>query len=374
MGRQLADYIRKEIETQGPIPFSRFMELALYHPAGGYYRRGVFPGTSGGHFVTSPQASRLFGWLMAEQFMEMGRIMGVERLHLVEMGAGSGIFAKDVVERLRREGLEFLYTIVEPFPEIRALQSSTLGPEAGVEWRGGLEEVGELEGILFSNELLDAFPVEVIERGPDGWHRVMVAAGEEGLQELLLPLDHHGLLEYVEERGLNRLPQGYRTEVNLAMRGWIGRVASILKRGFVVTVDYGHPAPLYFHPSRSRGTLLGYGPQGVTEEFYGEPGSVDITAHVNFTDLCRWGREVGLEPVGYTHQWAFLAGQGIEEAVASMGLEPYSPANVGLKMLLLPGGMGESHKVMVQAKGVEGRPALAGFRLLNKLEELRCGA
>ncbi len=371
MASELADYIRKEIEAQGPIPFSRYMELCLYYPSLGYYRRGLFPGSSRGDFVTSPEASRLFGCLMARQFMEMADMMGMDRVHVVEMGAGSGLFAKDVVDYLKGQSIRWSYTIIEPFPEMRAIQQETVGAVAGVEWCEGLEELERFQGIFFSNELVDAFPVEVIERDERGWNRLMVTADGDRFREILVPIEQGPLKEYIASRNLQSMEPGYRTEVNLNMERWIREVAHTLKRGFVVTVDYGYPARLYFHPSRTRGTLLGYRRQTTTEDFYSHPGEIDMTAHVNFTDLSLWGREAGLDLVGYTHQWAFLAGQDIEDLVASMGMEPYSPANAGLKMLLLPGGMGESHKVMVQAKAMTlGRQPISGFKLLDKKGDL----
>ena len=375
MATELRDYIRKILETQGPMPFSRFMELCLYHPGIGYYRKPVFPGTRHGDFVTSPQASRFFGYLMAEQFFQMADILGMQRVRIVEMGAGTGIFARDVLEysEERGKGGSVSYIIVEPFENLRRLQEDTLSGLSGVEWVSDISETRGIEGIVFSNELLDSFPVEVIEIRNGIFHRIGVAVSGTGdLVETLLPLDHEELMDYVESSGLDRMDEGYRTEVNLAMRSWLNKVSEAMERGFLVTVDYGYPASLYFHPSRKRGTLLGYSGHETTEDFYSCPGEVDMTSHVNFSDLCRWGKEVGFNPVGYTHQWAFLAGQDIERVVSRYGEEPYSPLNAGLKMLLLPGGMGESHKVLVQEKGV-GSVEISGFRLLNKIQELGCG-
>jgi len=375
MSSELRDYIRKVVKAQGPMPFSSFMELSLYHPESGYYRRGFFPGGGKGDFVTSPQASKFFGYLMAEQFIEISRKMDMKPLPILEIGAGSGIFAKDVLEYSIHAGRDdtFSYIIMEPYENLEAIQRDTLaGMTERVRWIKDFDDIEGFEGVIFSNELLDAFPVEVIEKRDGVFTRLCINVSEEGeFVEVFKEISDRDFLSYISFYGLDGLDDGYRTEINMRMKEWIAKIGEVLERGFVITVDYGYPGTLYFHPSRRRGTLLGYSAQRTTQDFYSSPGEIDITAHVNFTDLCRWGREAGLNPVGYTHQWAFLAGQDIEGVIGKFGLDPYSPFNVGLKMLLLPGGMGESHKVMVQSKGM-GDEELSGFRLLNKIWELDC--
>jgi SAM-dependent MidA family methyltransferase len=179
------------------------------------------------------------------------------------------------------------------------------------------------------------------------------------------------LLDYFERLGI-RLPDGYRTEVNLDIRPWLAEVSRALAEGFVLTIDYGYPAHEYYSPDRHRGTLICYRGHRADEHPYLDVGDRDITAHVNFTALRDWGAELGLRCLGYTRQGPYLVSLGIGGVLEELhgGGPDYEEQARKVHGLVLPAGMGESHKVMLQYKGPERAMALAGFALRNEVRGL----
>ena len=152
------------------------------------------------------------------------------------------------------------------------------------------------------------------------------------------------------------------------MKGWLEEIASVLSEGFILSIDYGYTAEEYYDEDRLKGTLLCYYKHQINENPYGNIGKQDITAHVNFSSLKKWGEEFGLKTTGYCPQGTFLISLGIDEAIAEIyGDSPdYSSEILNIKNLILPQGMGETHKVMVQYKG-EGTPKLRGFSIRNQV-------
>lgn len=367
---QKTDFIKKIIQEQGSIPFIRFMEICLYDPSIGYYSTGGHPVGKRGDFVTAPSSSSLFGALVANQIREFRSILGIDSMTLMEMGAGSAALARDLLEHLeRKDGGHFEYVIVEPFESVRNLQKHVLGPMAGrVTWVETLDDVSVAPDCFLSNELIDAFPVHVVQKEDTDFKELHVCVDENGkLKECLKDITDETLRDYVSKMP-SSLPSGYRTEVNTRMKAWIEKVSSIMSAGFVLTIDYGFPARDYFHPARNRGTLLSYKDHAVRDNVLLDPGDQDITAHVNFSDLNRWGEEAGLVTLGFAPQWSFLASLDFERTFYEINggrFDPFSPALAGVKMLILPQGMGETHKVLVQAKGIDAGTELMGFRMRN---------
>ncbi len=370
-----AEFIKKIIQKQGPVPFIRFMEICLYDEDAGYYSTGEHPVGKKGDFVTGPSSTSLFGALISNQIREFRSLLEKDHMTIVEMGAGSAILARDLLEHLdRKEGDRFRYVIVEPFETVRSFQKCILGPMAGrVTWVETLDELTFSPDCFLSNELIDAFPVHVVQKGDTGFQEVHVCLDEKGeLQECLRDITDVTLQDYVSEMPMS-LPTGYRTEVNMRMKAWIQKVASLMNRGFIITIDYGFSARDYFHPARNRGTLLSFKNHAVRDNVLLDPGDQDITAHVNFSDLHRWGEEAGLVTLGFAPQWSFLASLDFEETFYEMSggkFDPFSPMLAGVKMLILPQGMGETHKVLVQAKGMDANTELMGFRMRNIRKKL----
>jgi SAM-dependent MidA family methyltransferase len=374
---ELIKIIYDKVKGFGPITFKDFMEMALYHEKYGYYSRSYVPIGKKGDFITSPHTHCLYGALHARQIEEFWEILDRSNAFtVIEMGAGAGYFAKDILSYLsNREIFKSInYIIVEHKAETTSYQQNLLKPFINkISWVSRLSDLDSVKGCVISNELLDAFPVHLIQKDNSGFKEIYLDFKEDGSHtEVFADLSTPQLVEYAKALPSD-LPEGYRTEANLSINKWISELADIISTGFVVTIDYGHTRKEYFHPGRNRGTLLAYMNHSVNEELYERVGEQDLTAHVNFSDLHKWGEEVGFSTLGYVPQWAFLAGLDFEETFLELSggkFDPFSPELAAVKMLLLPQGMGESHKVLVQGKGVPSDLVLKGFSLKNIMKRL----
>ena len=373
---ELIKIIRDKVKEFGPITFKDFMEMALYHEKYGYYSGSYIPIGKKGDFITSPHTHCLYGALHARQIEEFWNILDCTPFTVVEMGAGAGYLAQDILSYLSNKDIfkSINYIIVEHKAETASYQQDLLKPFINkISWVSRLSDLDSVKGCIISNELLDAFPVHLIQKEDSSFKEIYLDFKEDGGHtEVFADLSTPQLVEYVKELPSD-LPDGYRTEANLSINKWISELANIIYKGFVVTIDYGHTRKEYFHPGRNRGTLLAYMNHSVNEELYERAGEQDLTAHVNFSDLHRWGKEVGFSTLGYVPQWAFLAGLDFEGTFLELSggkFDPFSPELAAVKMLLLPQGMGESHKVLVQGKGVPSDLVLKGFSLKNIMKRL----
>ena len=363
----LGEAIVARIQSQGPIPFRDFMEAALYHPQHGYYRSRREKMGREGDYLTSPEVSPVFGVLAGRQLREMWQAMGApQRFDVVEAGAGTGLLCRDIVRWACGHAPEFrdalTYTIVEVSDPLVQRQQEALAEEAeDVRWCG--EPPDGIEGCLVSNELLDSFPV----------HRVAVRDGE--LMEVFVGWDGARFVEELRPpstpdietyfRRLGLLPgEGCRAEVNLAAAQWMRRAGRALRRGFVLTFDYGYEAEELYAPWRSDGTLLCFYRHNPSGDPYARLGRQDISSHVDFTTLRQAGEEAGLQTLGLTSQSELLANLGIAEALAPLGegdvnLEEHYARRRAVSELIDPAALGRI-RVLVQAKGV-GHPRLTGL-------------
>ncbi|HET6515534.1 MAG TPA: SAM-dependent methyltransferase [Thermodesulfovibrionales bacterium] len=362
--------------------FEAFMDMALYYPSLGYYAKDSAKIGRTGDFYTSPHLHRIFGAMIGRQLEEMWVLMGRPDLFsVVEMGAGMGHLAKDLLEYLRGEGgkgqdtegekslFEHLkYTIIEINPSLGERQRELLRDFVDkMTWLSHIGEIGAVRGCFLSNELLDAFPVRLVEMADD-LMEIYVSAEGKSLVEKRVPCSSE-VKEYFREFGVE-LPRGMRTEVNLRLRTWLKEVGEKLSDGFVLTIDYGYPAWDYYGDDRSRGTLLCYYEHQINEDPYQHVGEQDITAHVNFSSLKKWGDEFGLKTLGFCPQGTYLVSLGIDEVITEFYGSLPDPLEIAqIKGLIMPQGMGETHRVMVQYKGA-GLPVLRGFRLRNQMGKL----
>lgn len=373
---KLEQIIFEKIDNSGPITFAEFMEMALYYPHYGYYARGHVPIGRSGDFVTSPHASPVFGGVIALQLYEMWNLLGKNEFYLCEIGAGSGLFMHDTLNYIRTNLPDFYsglkVFIVEPIGSLEAVQRDLL-KEFPCTWFNRLGEIGPINGCIVSNELIDAFPVHVIEMREYGFFEVYVSHKDrKHLTETYGSLSDERLQSYIHQY-LGNVDLGYRTEINLILKDWLSEVAKVLKKGFLFTIDYGFSRKDYYSPLRRRGTLRAFHQHTLSDDLYSNPGERDITHHVNFTDMLEWGSELNFQPIGFCNQWSFLASLGIEKVIETLypkGLDPFSPALAGIKMLLLPQGMGDSHKFFIQAKGINSNICLSGFKFQNKIDKL----
>lgn len=355
------------------MPFARFMELALYHPRFGYYVRPVDGPAQerigwSGDFYTSSDVHPILGQALAKQAQQLDALLGhPDPFTVVEMGAGKGLLARDFLAACRNAPAHFgdrlRYLLIERSASMRALQHKNLAPWVEppnpVAWIDRLEDVpsGSVTGLFFSNELVDAFPVHRIAVIGGRPQEIYVDVREDRFHEVYRPLSE-ALAAYVRESRIV-LPDGYRTEINLAAIDWMRQVAHIMERGAVLTIDYGHTSEDLYRPDRNNGTFLCYYHQTASDNAYDRVGDQDMTAHVDFTALAQAGRQAGLDVTGFTNQMSFLIGLGAEQMLDS--LQPESPEFYAAIQLLRPEGMGRTFKVLVQHKGMP-KPDLDGLK------------
>ena len=371
---ELVAAISSEITRNGPIPFVRFMELALYHPQYGYYMRqpdGADQEHIGwsGDFYTSSDVYPILGRALAAQARQMDEFVGCPTpFTIVEIGAGKGLLARDCLAAIHAEQDDFASRVrcvlIERSPAMLKLQRQNLAPWLNkpglitwVEGLGGLAPES-VTGLFLSNELIDAFPVHRIQVTAEGTEELYVDYRDGHFVNCLKPLSTVALAQYLQQLDIT-WPEGYRTEVNLQAMDWMEQVARRMDRGFVLTIDYGHTAQDLYGPERKDGTFLCYFQQQTNEDPFIRVGEQDMTAHVDFSSLASVGEKQGLHVTGFTNQMSFLMGLGVEEMIGE--LEPESPEFRAAIHLLKPDGMGSTFKVLVQHKGIS-RPELDGLK------------
>ncbi|MFZ5906650.1 MAG: class I SAM-dependent methyltransferase [Nitrospirota bacterium] len=370
---QLAQKILEKINREGPMPFETFMDMALYEPRLGYYASGKLEIGKAGDYYTSQHLHPIFGALLGMQLEEMWKIMGKPSVfYAVEPGAGTGHLCMDLLTYASQKEFydSISYVIVEPHPSVQEKQQKVLKGFSGkVNWVSSLEDLGSISGCVLSNELLDAFPVHLVEM-EDTLKEVYVTAENGQFREAKGEVSTPLLAGYLEEFTLS-LPSGYRTEISLRVQGWLRSVSNLLSEGFILTIDYGHTLPEYYSKERNRGTLMCYFRHQANEDPYSNIGDQDITAHVNFSAVKKWGEELGFRTLGFCPQGTYLVSLGIDEMIAELyrNSKDYLFEIARIKRLILPGTLGETHKVLIQYKG-ERSPALRGFALKNQMGKL----
>lgn len=370
LSHRLQERIVGEMEGNGGcIPFDRYMELALYAPGLGYYSNGLRKFGEAGDFVTAPEISPLFGGCIAGQCLEVMDQIG--ECDILEFGAGSGRLAADILTGLDRLGhLPRRYCILELSAALRQRQQALLEQElphlAGrVQWLDGLPE--RFSGVLIANEVIDAMPVQRFRLSEQSVQEQFLRWDGDRLQFLWDEPQTQGLAQAVERlRAHHGLPPGYESEINLRARAWIGELASCLRQGLVLLIDYGYSGREFYHPQRDRGTLICHYRHRVHDDPFILPGLQDITANVDFTALAEAGETAGFERIAFTSQAWFLLGGGLERLLAQLpGFEQDPRRHLSqlqaVKRLTLPNEMGERFKVLGMAKGLKSLPAGLAF-------------
>jgi SAM-dependent MidA family methyltransferase len=341
----LTSHIQQAIAAQGGwLPFDRFMALALYQPGLGYYANdrakfGQMP-QSGSDFVTAPELSPVFGQLLAVQLAEALARTGTDEVW--EFGAGTGALALQLLQALQALGVQIRrYTIVDLSGTLRARQQATLSEFAGlVHWVDQLP--AQFSGVVVGNEVLDAMPVQLLQRSQGRWHeRGVVAEGagfawQDRLSDLRPPMEIEGEHDYL-------------TEIHPQGEAFIRTLGERLARGAAFFIDYGFGESEYYHPQRHMGTLVCHYQHQVDSDPLDKVGLKDITAHVNFTGTAVAAQDAGFELLGYTTQAHFLINCGLQQKLEQLTLAQRAPA---LK-LMLEHEMGELFKVIGLVKGVE---------------------
>jgi SAM-dependent MidA family methyltransferase len=357
------------------------MSLALYHPEHGYYARAARRTGRNGDFFTSVDVGPVFGALLGRQFAEMWRVLGgaTEPFDLVEAAASNGQLARDVLDWAKDSDPEFHRAVrlhlVEASAAARAAQRERLAPHADRVAGFSATLPDPISGVIYANELLDALPVHRVAMTDHGLRELYVDVGPDGaLIERAGRPSSEALERYFEAAGV-QLGVGWRAEVNLAALAWMTRAVRALRRGFLVLIDYGHPAGELYSASHAHGTLTTFsrhvadaGAGADAPSWLHEPGSRDITSHVDLSSIERTARELGCETLGMLDQTYFLLALGLGDLSDHPGGTSLADTRrrLALKTLLLPGGLGSTHKVMLFSKGID-PPALQGLSGTRRL-------
>lgn len=361
-------------QAGGPLSFAHFMNLALYAPGLGYYMTGRHKLGAAGDFITAPELSPLFTRCLARQCQQVLELLGSG--DILEFGAGSGRMAADLLAALdRSHSLPDRYLIVELSADLRRRQQALLQQQVPhllpkVRWLEKLPE--SVQGLVLANEVGDAMPVHCFQlSGGHAWERYVGYTGE-ALVWQKGPLSQPPLQTRLSAiRPLINHVDCYESEVNLAMESWVTEIASRLRQGALLIIDYGFPRHEYYHPERSTGTLMCHYRHQAHPDPLILPGLQDITTHVDFTALAEAGDASGLKVAGYCSQADFLLACGLTElAAAEFAAGDASAVTAGtqMKRLTLPSEMGELFKALALTRGID-KP-LVGFGLRDRRARL----
>ncbi|MBC7206688.1 MAG: SAM-dependent methyltransferase [Methyloversatilis sp.] len=356
--QRLLGQIRDEIARTGWMPFSRYMECALYAPGLGYYSGTLQKFGHDGDFVTAPELTPLFGRSLARQLAEL---MALSAPHLIEAGAGSGRLAADLLAELDRLGAApQSYRILELSADLRARQQALIAAElphlsARVSWLDSLPDA--FDGVVIGNEVLDAMPVERLRNAAGRIEQAGLALDPSGQPALDWRPAPAALADEARALGFT---DGYDSEINFAARAWVAEWARRIGRGALLLIDYGFPQAEYYHPDRRSGTLMCHYRHHAHTDPLWMPGLNDLTAHVDFTAVAQAAFDAGMSLAGYTSQANFLLNCGVLERL-DRDADALSRAkqNAALNQLTSPAEMGELFKVICMTRGIEA--PLTGF-------------
>jgi SAM-dependent MidA family methyltransferase len=361
---RLAALIRADIGASGgSIPFSRYMELALYAPGLGYYSAGATKFGAAGDFVTAPELGAQFAQCVAEAVAPVLRVLAPDS-DFVELGGGSGAFAEAVLQALAaRHASPRAYRILEPSADLRQRQrarlQAALAPEAfaRVQWIDRPPDSG-WRGVLFANEVLDALPTTrfAIADGEVMEEHVALDA-QRAFVRTLRPADAlvGGAVRHVERTVGAPFADGYRSEVLPQLPYWMQAVIGTLEAGLALFVDYGYPRREFYLPERDDGTLVCHYRHRAHGDAFFLPGLQDLTAFVDFTAVAEAGLHAGFELAGFASQAAFLLNNGLQDRLELPGADVAEQhrRNLEAKRLTLPGEMGERFKAIGLQRGVD---------------------
>mgnify|MGYP000857457655 FL=1 len=362
--RRLQAHIADAIaDAGGWISFARFMELALYAPGLGYYSGGARKFGAAGDFVTAPELTPAFAQSLATQVVQ---IMAVSAPQILEVGAGSGRLAADLLAELAQRGATpERYLILELSGELRERQRQTIAATvphllARVHWLDALPT--HLDGLVLANELLDAIPAHLVRWQNGTIAERGVSLGDDGFEWEERPATAAVLARARELSGNVTAGEGYLSEIGLAAAAWTASWAAILGRGALLLIDYGFPRREFYHPQRSEGTLMCHYRHHAHPDPFFLPGLQDITVHVDFTAIAEAGTEAGLDFLGYTNQATFLLNCGLTDVLArtpATDAARYLPLANAVHKLISPAEMGELFKVIALGRGID--EPLVGF-------------
>ncbi len=363
-GEQVLAHLRNQVSAaDGFLGFDAFMHEALYAPGLGYYASGLRKFGAEGDFTTAPEISPLFGRVLARQIAEVHDALGVNEV--VEFGPGTGALAEAILGWFQEHDRPVRYTLVEVGPGLAERQRARLSDQLTderlhVTWANDLGEL-RCRGAIIANEVMDALPVVRFKVTADGVREIGIAVDDDKLIEAQRPA-REAIVAAV--RALNiPLPEGFVSELCLALPGWLQGLSDMLDSGVVLLSDYGYSRSDYYAAERDAGTLMCHFRHQAHSDYLFAPGLQDLTAWVDFTAVAEASDAAGLVFAGYTNQASFLLGGGLSEELAA------TEANTGemlrqsaaIKTLTLPGEMGERFRFMALSRGT--LPLLSGFSM-----------
>jgi SAM-dependent MidA family methyltransferase len=364
---ELIEIIKGRIQRSGPITFANFMELALYEPEYGYYRSDGTRIGKEGDYYTSPCVHPAFGEIIGRFIHRAYKHLDVQEFTAIEMGAGKGYLALDVLDSIKRAQPRFYsnlnYLIVESSPSLIEEEKTILNDHLHkMRFLSSISEIEdeEVAGVFISNELLDSFPFHRLKYVRNDFQEIYVGLRNGEFKEILDTLSTSELKTYIDRYRLEFM-EGQEIEINLNAKKWLLNVSRVLRKGFVVTIDYGFKATELFDPIRTKGTYMCFYKHGANENPYTHIGEQDITAHVDFTNLVLAGNDIQLETVKYTTQGQFLIDWGILDILERSSLRnkadqlSYQKDILAIKNLFLPDLMGGKFKVLIQAKNLKNK-------------------
>ena len=360
--------IEKIWNNNAPISFRDYMEMALYAPGLGYYSAGSTKLGAQGDFITSPEISPLFGQSVARQcdeIFDQNLFSKKTGRQVLEFGAGSGKLCQHIIQSCVEP---IRYFILEVSADFRLRQQQLMSEQLTVDqfqqitWLNTLPD--QFDGVVIGNELLDAMPVNVVEKNTN-WSEMGVCGDENGFEWKSLP-ERTAAVEAIEliEENLGELPEGYKTEVNLNYYPWFKMLSSISEKLIVLMIDYGYEANTYYDPARHQGTLVCHLQHRAHDDPFVYPGLQDITAFVDFDAVADAAETNGFKTLGLISQRDFLLSNGLlENAESQLGsgdIEQQIKISQAIKTLTLPGEMGDKFKVVAFSKGMS--PMLTAFQ------------
>lgn len=353
----LAERLKEQIRREGAVAFHDWMQAALYDPSGGYYQRPDRPRWGReGDYRTSPERSELFAATFAGYFARLAQEL--EGLTIVECGAGAGDFASGVLRTLRDQFpsvfLQTRYVVCDLSDDARRIAAERL-----VEFSDRVEihsqPVAIESGIFFANELLDAFPVHRVMQSDAGLLEFYVTVDrDDKFQWSTGPLSTPRLSDFCCEHAVELAP-GQIIEINLGVDDWLAGVVANLRHGYLITVDYGAEAgELYDFTLRPEGTLRGFSGHRFVDNVLDQPGECDLTTTVNWTQVLRSSKKLGLQVIEFISQDKFLLRAGLLDQLQSRLRQAESDSErasltTGAREMILPGGMASSFQVLVQS-------------------------
>ena len=372
--------ISQEIQEKGGwIPFSHYMELALYQPSLGYYTSALEKFGQSGDFITAPEISPFFGQTIVNTILPVleGFKMQGQQTRILEIGAGTGRLAKTILLDLHRRGFDLdKYHIIDVSPNLIGRQKELLqdacqshGIKTHCLWHS--EMLPSFRGVILGNEVLDAIPCERIVYQNHAWHYAGVGLGTEPDQFLIsVPgekLEVQPLIDCASD--------GYTTEIHPQAEASFRQLINRLEQGLLLMIDYGFHDREYYHPQRNTGTLMAHYRHQALTNVLALPGISDITCHINFSNLLHSIENEENAQSFFSSQASYLLDAGITDLVLQQS-NPRDPQQMiaisnGIQKLISEAEMGELFKVLALGKNLKGLHldlyALPGFGGRNRV-------